>query len=637
MSETWLINENPTLAPYTQNTINEQGFKSNNIQFIAMKFNKTPFGNPTDAMTIEYQAESAMPIESNYKHVYKFKDNPNFNQQYEIYLNINFKCAGFDFKKITVYNRAMTYTYKNTTRSVYIYNNSNGQQIWKEDAKTIITEDLTPEQQSFLNTYATYIGEYQNNNSIKVYDTTTTTWTNNEYKTVEFENEPTGDLLAWLQANGTKQAIPVTKQAIPVTKKQIDLSTLSGWANLANGQHSITVKAKASGYADSAASNAVSVEKGTQVYTDCLTFTGKTGDFTLKATNEKWNGELEWSTDHNTWTTLAGTEEMQSVDKKLYLRGKGNTVFYDKGNSYLKKGVEWRLSEKADCAGNIQTLLDWENPPAIISDTECYQSMFMGCTNLTSAPELPATTLANSCYQSMFEGCTNLTSAPELPATTLAEACYQSMFIGCTNLTSTPELPATTLIYACYQSMFEGCTNLTSAPELPATTLAEACYQSMFMGCTSLTIAPELPATTLALRCYSSMFMDCTSLTTTPELPATTLAEDCYQSMFKGCTSLTTAPELPATTLAEECYQSMFFGCTNLTSAPELPATTLANNCYQTMFFGCTKLKVNSVSGTKIFTYLTTMPDGAAYKMFGNTGGTFTGTPTAGNTYYYTV
>ena len=376
-----------------------------------------------------------------------------------------------------------------------------------------------------------------------------------------------------------------TKQVSPTTKQQIDLSTLSGWANLSSGQHSITVKAKASGYGDSAASNAVSVEKGTQVYADCLTFTGKTGDFTLEATNKKWNGTLEWSTDHTTWKTLVSTETMQSVDKKLYLRGKGNTVFYEKRNGYLKTGVEWRLSEKADCAGNIQTLLDWENPPTIISETRCYQAMFKGCTNLTSAPELPATTLANNCYMQMFEGCTNLTSAPELPATTLAEDCYHSMFMGCTNLTSTPKLPATTLAYYCYGAMFRDCTNLTSAPELPATTLASSCYTSMFFG----------------------------------------------------CTGLTTAPKLPATTLANNCYMQMFEGCTNLTSAPELPATTLADGCYYAMFRDCTKLKVNSVSGIKIFTCPTTIPDGTVSGMFENTGGTFTGTPTAGNTYYYTV
>ena len=36
----------------------------------------------------------------------------------------------------------------------------------------------------------------------------------------------------------------------------------------------------------------------------------------------------------------------------------------------------------------------------------------------------------------MFEGCTSLTTAPELPATDLAYAtnCYQSMFQGCTSL-----------------------------------------------------------------------------------------------------------------------------------------------------------------------------------------------------------
>ena len=36
--------------------------------------------------------------------------------------------------------------------------------------------------------------------------------------------------------------------------------------------------------------------------------------------------------------------------------------------------------------------------------------MFNGCTSLTTAPELPATTLTHQCYQSMFEGCTSLNS-----------------------------------------------------------------------------------------------------------------------------------------------------------------------------------------------------------------------------------
>ena len=60
--------------------------------------------------------------------------------------------------------------------------------------------------------------------------------------------------------------------------------------------------------------------------------------------------------------------------------------------------------------------------------------MFRGCTSLTTAPELPATTLVASCYMYMFYGCTSLTTAPELPATTLVTNCYKYMFRGCTKL-----------------------------------------------------------------------------------------------------------------------------------------------------------------------------------------------------------
>lgn len=185
-----------------------------------------------------------------------------------------------------------------------------------------------------------------------------------------------------------------------------------------------------------------------------ITFTGETSEFTLKATYKEWDGTLEWSTDHTNWTTLTGTEAMQSVGKKLYLRGKGNTTFFN------EDGVAWQLSAKASCKGNIQTLLDWENPPMVINTVQCYSYMFYDCTNLTTAPELPATTLAESCYGNMFERCTNLTSPPKLPAVTLEVGCYEGMFFDCINLTIAPELPAVTLKANCYLDMFNGCTKL---------------------------------------------------------------------------------------------------------------------------------------------------------------------------------
>ena len=124
--------------------------------------------------------------------------------------------------------------------------------------------------------------------------------------------------------------------------------------------------------------------------------------------------------------------------------------------------------------------------------------MFSGCTSLTKAPALPATTLANHCYYYMFSK-TSLTTAPELPATTLEDSCYYAMFRGCTSLITAPALPATNLVYQCYYYMFQGCTSLTTAPELPATNLAYNCYGYMFYNCTSLNyikcLATDISAT----------------------------------------------------------------------------------------------------------------------------------------------
>lgn len=243
---------------------------------------------------------------------------------------------------------------------------------------------------------------------------------NTKLRTIIIETDQTvaDNFYTWFTANTTKQQLSV------------DLTTLSGWANLTPGNHTIKIVAKGTGYRDSEKSVGVSVTKAAEVYTDCLTFTGETSEFTLKATYKEWNGTLQWSTDHNTWTTLNGTEAMQSVNKKLYLRGKGNTKFCNEDVF----GVRLVLSAKADCSGNIQTLLDWENPPTSISTVDCYRALFKNCTNLTSAPELPATTLSDGCYAYMFIGCTNLTSAPFLPATTLNKECYSSMFEDCTKL-----------------------------------------------------------------------------------------------------------------------------------------------------------------------------------------------------------
>ena len=301
---------------------------------------------------------------------------------------------------------------------------------------------------------------------------------------------------------------------------------------------------------------------------------------------------FEYSVGGGKWTKFTNTVENVTFGGtlgNLRLRGKSSkgtaTHFID----YSKISFS-TANVPVTCTGDIRTLIDYASYSTVETGNARFCYLFYNCIALTSAPELPATSLADSCYFSMFEGCTSLTEAPELKAESLAKCCYEFMFFDCTSLTEAPALPATTLAERCYQSMISGCTSLTTAPELKAESLASYCYSSMFQSCTSLKTAPALPATTLAENCYQSMFYGCTSLETAPALPATTLAEYCYASMFNGCTALTSAPKLEATTLAIYCYSNMFNGCTALTAAPKLKAESLAKCCYEFMFFKCTSL-----------------------------------------------
>ena len=169
-----------------------------------------------------------------------------------------------------------------------------------------------------------------------------------------------------------------------------------------------------------------------------LTFSSP-NSFTLKVNNasKNWDGTLEYSTDTSTWSTWDGTTTLSSVtngsDNAIYLRGIGNTVITGSNPS-----SKWVLTgSDIACIGNIENLLDYATVESGAHPTMadyCYRGMFNGCTALTQAPALPATTLATGCYYAMFQNCTGLTRAPALPATTLAVNCYNSMFFGCTSL-----------------------------------------------------------------------------------------------------------------------------------------------------------------------------------------------------------
>lgn len=280
-----------------------------------------------------------------------------------------------------------------------------------------------------------------------------------------------------------------------------------------------------------------------------------------------------------------------------------------------------------------------------------YYSMFEGCQNLVSAPEINAKNGAKNCFNRTFSGCKSLIYPPYIKTENLTESQYVYTFSGCTSLKEIPELPNVETIpsstfngmfascssikvipsdifsksvtiesYGC-ANMFYRCTGLISGPErLPATTIKGGAYSSMFNGCTSLETAPDIYATVISDQgnmqsmfesctslkeaafmaeaesissgCCINMYKECTSLTTAKKLPYTTLSDTCYYLMFAGCTSLNSVPDdmLPATTLSQECYMNMFQNCSSLQTAPTLPAPNYNNYCYYNMFRNCSSL-----------------------------------------------
>lgn len=267
----------------------------------------------------------------------------------------------------------------------------------------------------------------------------------------------------------------------------VDLSTTDKWTTLAPGKHTLQIVARAGNYMDSDKSNPIEVTR--EIPPDYLCFTaeeaGSTIAMAVNRTPTKGQA-FETSTDGTNWSVFTPgttTITLTNVGNKVYFRG-NNTTVSESGSVFY----QFVMSGKIAASGNIMSLLDTTCKSTTISNKYCYYSMFRGCTSLTTAPELPATTLAEGCYGSMFQDCTSLTTAPALPATTLVNSCYNFMFKGCTSLTTAPALPATTLASDCYNGMFNGCKSLTTAPALSATTLANSCYNFMFAGCTSLQV-----------------------------------------------------------------------------------------------------------------------------------------------------
>ena len=197
---------------------------------------------------------------------------------------------------------------------------------------------------------------------------------------------------------------------------------------------------------------------------DALCFTAKAGQSMLRLSKvgSPDNINLQTSTDGKSWTpyNIEDVITLTNVGDKVYFKAVGqNRSLASSPENYHR----FDFIGEFEASGNVNSLLEEDPNIARTMSLEgrnfCYAYLFSG-TVLTTAPELPATTLAYGCYAMMFNNCPLLTQAPVLPATTLADFCYYYMFENCTALTTAPELPVYQLVDSCYAYMFQGCTSL---------------------------------------------------------------------------------------------------------------------------------------------------------------------------------
>ena len=159
---------------------------------------------------------------------------------------------------------------------------------------------------------------------------------------------------------------------------------------------------------------------------------GTSAGWQTKSFYYKKNNDVEWT--EWTFTDKESHKETSKItlnkgDKLYVMSNSSNSCgVLDESNTKIYR---FNISEgKIAASGNIMSLLNFTP----VLPNYAFLGLFIECTSLVSAPELPATTLAEGCYYGMFLGCSSLVSAPELPATTLADSCYNNMFSGCSKL-----------------------------------------------------------------------------------------------------------------------------------------------------------------------------------------------------------
>ena len=181
-----------------------------------------------------------------------------------------------------------------------------------------------------------------------------------------------------------------------------------------------------------------------------------------KINDGSWTAYASWPADAASITSSTGNWPVSFGDAihvtagdKVSFRG-DNASYYGNGTGY-----ECHITSTADVYvyGNMMSLVDaddFSTLATLTGDWNFAKLFKLPTVNLWDPPVTVTTIKSHPTYDIV------------LPATTLTNYCYNGLFAGCSGITRAPKLPATTMKIGCYAEMFRA-TSIVEAPALPTT------------------------------------------------------------------------------------------------------------------------------------------------------------------------
>lgn len=257
------------------------------------------------------------------------------------------------------------------------------------------------------------------------------------------------------------------------------------------------------------------------------------------------------------------------------------------------------------------------------------QTMFTGCSNLTSLDVSGFNTDNVRFMDGMFSGCSSLTSLNVSRFNTENVTIMDDMFSGCSSLKELDVSGFNTENVTIMRFMFYGCSGLTSLDVSRFDTKNVTSMSSMFNGCSGLTSLDVSGFNTANVAYMTFMFADCSGLTSLDVSGFNTTNAKNMGGMFWGCSGLSSLDVSRFNTDNVTDMSQMFYGCSSLTSL-DLSSFNTSKLKYDeydgtyemgTMFFGCSALTTiyvgegwnveNLTMSTNVFKDCTALAGGA--------------------------